>query len=245
MSTPHNSASPGDFAPIVLMPGDPLRAKYIAEHYLHDVRLVNDVRGVQGYTGVFEDVPISVMASGMGMPSIAIYAEELYTQYGVEAIIRVGSAGALIPELLPRDIVIAQGACTNSRFLHQYQLPGTYAPICDFELLNEAFRAAGSLGVARLKVGNILSTDVFYDSSRRALDWARMGVLAVDMESAALYAIAAFHDRKALTINAISDYLPGIERPLGAEDLSPQEREATLGNAIKIALKTAVSYSRH
>lgn len=132
MFTPHNSANPGEFSRVVLMPGDPKRSRYIAEHYLEDAELVNDIRGVQGYTGTFQGYPISVMASGMGMPSIAIYAEELYTEYGAKAIIRVGSAGSLVGSLRPRDLVIAQGACTNSRFLHQYQLPGTYAPICDF-----------------------------------------------------------------------------------------------------------------
>lgn len=243
MSTPHNSARPDDFAPVVLMPGDPKRARYIAERYLDDAQLVNDVRGIQGYTGTFSGYPISVMASGMGMASIAIYAEELYTTYEVSAIIRVGSAGSLVSRLKPRDIVIAQGACTNSRFLHQYQLPGTYAPICSFQFLDYSYRVAQDFNL-NYDIGNVLSTEVFYDASGRTLDWAKMNVLAVDMESAALYAVAAFHNAHALTINGISDYVPGVQRPEGLADLTPEEREKSMDDVIKVALNTALLYLR-
>ena len=147
MSTPHNSANPGDFAKTVLMPGDPLRAKFIADTFLEDARLVNNVRGIHGYTGTYRGAPVSVMASGMGMPSIGIYSYELFSQYDVENIIRIGSAGAISPKLKVRDVVAAQGACTNSNFFHQYGLPGLIAPIADFTLLETAVGAARELGV--------------------------------------------------------------------------------------------------
>ena len=161
MATPHNSAAMGDFARTVLMPGDPLRAKFIAETYLQDARLVNNVRGIHGYTGTYEGVGVSVMASGMGIPSMAIYATELYSQYGVENILRIGSAGAISPKLKLRDVVAAQGACTNSAFPTQYGLPGTFAPIADFTLLETAVAAARRMGI-EMPVGNLVSTDNFY-----------------------------------------------------------------------------------
>ena len=168
MSTPHNSAQKGDFAKTVLMPGDPLRAKFIAETFLDSPRLVNNVRGIQGYTGTYKGVPVSVMASGMGMPSIGFYSYELFTQYDVDNIIRVGSAGALSPELKLNDVVAGMGACTNSNFAAQYGLPGTFAPIASFELLSAALEAAKELGV-RMPVGNLLSSDTFYDASQSSL----------------------------------------------------------------------------
>ena len=157
MPTPHNNASKGDFAKTVLMPGDPLRAKFIAETFLTEPKLVNNVRGVQGYTGTYKGVPVSVMASGMGMPSIGIYSYELYTQYDVENIIRVGSAGAMRADMELGSVMAGQGACTNSNFADQYELGGNYAPICDFDLLMAAVESAKELGV-KMPVGNLYSS---------------------------------------------------------------------------------------
>ena len=176
MPTPHNSAVKGDFAKTVLMPGDPLRAKFIAEAFLENPRLVNNVRGVQGYTGSYKGVPVSVMASGMGMPSIGIYSYELFTQYDVDNIIRVGSAGAIQKELTLGDVVAGMGACTNSNYAAQYGLGGTFAPIADFALLSAAVQSAKELGV-NMPVGNLYSSDTFYDASASSLKWAEMGVL--------------------------------------------------------------------
>ena len=233
MATPHNSAAMGDFAKTVLMPGDPLRAKFIAETFLEDAKLVNNVRGIHGYTGTYKGVPVSVMASGMGMPSIGIYAYELYSQYGVENIMRIGSAGAISPKLKLRDVVAGQGACTNSNFAHQYQLPGTFAPIADFTLLETAVSVARGLGV-EMPVGNLVSTDNFYDVGSRTLEWGKMGVLAVEMEAAALYCVAASLGKRALALCSISDHL------LTGEDLPPAERETTFTTMMEIALETAV-----
>ena len=176
MPTPHNSAVKGDFAKTVLMPGDPLRAKFIAETFLDEPRLVNNVRGVQGYTGTYKGVPVSVMASGMGMPSIGIYSYELFTQYDVDNIIRVGSAGAIQKELKLGSIVAGMGACTNSNYAAQYGLGGTFAPIADFALLSAAVQSAKELGI-EMPVGNLYSSDTFYDASASSLKWAEMGVL--------------------------------------------------------------------
>ena len=233
MSTPHNSAKMGDFAKTVLMPGDPLRAKFIAETFLEDAKLVNNVRGIHGYTGTYRGVPVSVMASGMGIPSIGIYSHELYTQYGVENIMRIGSAGAISPKLKLRDVVAAQGACTNSNFAHQYQLPGTFAPIADFTLLETAVSVAREMGV-EMPVGNLLSSDTFYDVSNSTMDWGKMGVLAVEMEAAGLYMTAASLGKRALAICSISDSL------VTGEELSSEERQTTFTTMMKIALETAV-----
>ena len=234
MATPHNNAKMGDFAKTVLMPGDPLRAKFIAETFLKDAKLVNNVRGIHGYTGTYEGVPVSVMASGMGMPSIGIYSYELYSQYGVENIMRIGSAGAISPKLKLRDVVAAQGACTNSNFAHQYKLPGTFAPIADFTLLETAVSVARSMGV-EMPVGNLLSSDTFYDASQSTMDWAKMGVLAVEMEAAALYMNAALLGKRALAICSISDSL------VTGEELSAEDRQNTFTTMMEIALKTAVA----
>ena len=188
--TPHNSAMPGDFAKTCLLPGDPLRAKFIAEKCLEDAKLVNNVRGIQGYTGTYKRKPVSVMASGMGMPSMAIYSYELFNFYDVDNIIRVGTAGVVDPSLKVRDVVFGQGACTNSNFQLQYRLPGTYAPICSYELLEKAVNVARDMGIKPI-VGNLYSSDIFYDDAGSALDWAKMGVLGVEMESTALYCNAA------------------------------------------------------
>ena len=237
MATPHNSAQKGDFAKTVLMPGDPLRAKFIAETFLEDARLVNNVRGVQGYTGAYKGVPVSVMASGMGMPSIGIYSHELYSQYGVENIMRIGSAGAISKKLKLRDVVAASGACTNSNFAHQYGLPGTFAPIADFKLLETAVQVARTMGV-EMPVGNLLSSDTFYDASESTMQWAKMGVLAVEMEAAALYMTAAYLGKRALAICSISDSI------VTGEELSAQDRQTAFTTMMEIALKTAVEMDR-
>ena len=233
MSTPHNSAQPGDFAKTVLMPGDPLRSKFIADTFLEDARLVNNVRGVQGYTGTYKGVPVSVMASGMGMPSMGIYSYELFSQYGVENIIRIGSAGAISSRLKLRDVIAGMGACTDSNFAHQYNLPGQFAPIADFTLLEAAVSAARELGI-EMPVGNLLSSDVFYDASDSTMRWAEMGVLAVEMESAALYMTAAMLGKRALAICSVSDSI------ISGEALDSKERQTTFTAMMRIALETAV-----
>ena len=233
--TAHNNAKPGDFAKTVLMPGDPLRSKYIAENFLTDPVLVNNVRGVQGYTGKWKGVPVSVMASGMGMPSIGIYSWELYQSYNVENIIRVGSAGALQDNVNVMDIVIGQGACTNSHYADHFNFPGAFAPIADHKLMQNAIKAATELG-AVYHVGNVYSSDNFYHPKdyEGTLAVRRMGVLAVEMEAAALYANAAYLGKRALCICTISDHL------FKQEELSPEERQTGFNEMITIALDTAV-----
>ena len=233
MPTPHNSAVKGDFAKTVLMPGDPLRAKFIAETFLDEPRLVNNVRGVQGYTGTYKGVPVSVMASGMGMPSIGIYSYELFTQYDVDNIIRVGSAGAIQRELKLGSIVAGMGACTNSNYAAQYGLGGTFAPIADFALLSAAVQSAKELGLT-MPVGNLYSSDTFYDASASSLKWAEMGVLAIEMEAAALYCNAAYTKKRGLAICSISDNI------VTGEELSPEQRQTGFTNMMKLALETAV-----
>lgn len=234
MSTPHNSAALGDFAKTVLMPGDPLRAKFIAENFLTDARLVNNVRGINGYTGTYQSVPVSVMASGMGIPSIGIYSYELYTQYGVENIMRIGSAGAMSEDVHVRDIVIGMGACTNSHFGDQYKLSGTFAPIASYTMMKTAIESAEDVG-ARYHVGNILSSDTFYSDDENAnAGWMKMGVLAVEMEAAGLYMTAARLKKNALAICTISDSL------ITGEALPPLERQNTFTQMMEIALRTAV-----
>ncbi len=234
LPTPHIAATEKDaFAKTVLMPGDPLRAKYIAEHFLDDAVLVNNTRGVQGYTGYYKGKRVSVMASGMGIPSIGIYSYELFNFYDVETVIRVGSAGAISPELHLRDVVIGMGACTNSSYAMQYNLPGTYAPIADYQTLKNAVEAAEKLGI-KVKVGNLFSSDTFYDDASSLASWQKMGVLAVEMESAALYMNAARSGKKALCICTISDC------PLtGGEECTALEREQTFNKMIEIALEAA------
>ncbi len=238
--TPHIKATPADFAPTVLMPGDPLRAQFIAENFLTDARLVNNVRGIQGYTGTYEGEPVSVMASGMGMPSIGIYSYELYNVFGVQNIMRIGSAGAMVPHIRVRDIVMGMGACTNSRFAHQYRLPGDFAPICSYAMLRTCVETAEELGVA-YHVGNLLSSDTFYNdeaglseeqTSRAA--WSKMGVMAVEMEAAALYMNAARLGKNALAICTISDHL------ITGEATTAEERQTSFTQMMELALKTAV-----
>jgi len=232
MSTPHNAANPGDIAKTVLMPGDPLRAKYIAETYLENVKCYNTVRNMLGFTGTYKGRPVSVQGSGMGMPSIGIYSHELYNLYGVENIIRIGSAGAISPDCHIRDIVMGIGACTNSNYAHQFCLPGTFAPTASYALLEKAVAAAKTLGV-NYRVGNILSSDTFYDDSGMTKDWGKMGVLAVEMEAAALYMNAARAGKNALCILTISDSL------VTGEATTAQERQTSFTQMMEIALELA------
>lgn len=241
MSTPHIAANKGDFADTVLMPGDPLRSRLIAESFLSDARLVNDVRGVQGYTGLYKGQKISVMASGMGMPSMGIYSYELFNFFGVENIIRVGSAGSYRADVKLRDIVLGQAACTDSNFVKQFGLPGDFSPIADFGLLTKAVTKAESLGL-NYHVGNILSSDRFYgdgeglpDWKQPAALWAKMGVLAVEMETAALYMNAARAGKRALCICTVSDSL------ITGEATTAEERQNSFTDMIRLALETAVS----
>lgn len=238
--TPHIKAVPGDFAKTVLMPGDPLRSEFIAKNFLTDAKLVNDVRGVHGYTGTYKGTPVSVMASGMGIPSIGIYSHELYNVFGVENIIRVGSAGAINTDVHVRDIVIAQGACTNSAFASQFRLNGTFAPISSYELLRCAADTAEEMKL-NYHVGNILSSDTFYnddegipDSMTSTLPWAKMGVLAVEMEAAGLYMTAARYGKRALAICTVSDHI------VTGEATTSDERQTSFTDMMTLALEVAV-----
>lgn len=236
--TPHNSAKKEDVAKTVLMPGDPLRAKFVAETYLESPVLINNVRGIQGYTGTWKGAPVTVMASGMGIPSIGIYSYELFNFYGVENILRIGSAGAISDGLKLRDIVFGLGACTNSNFGAQFNLPGTFAPTCSYKLLKTASEEAEKLGISPV-VGNILSSDSFYDDSSDAImRWKRMGVLAVEMEAAGLYLNAARAGKNALAICTISDHV------ITGEALGAQEREKTFTEMMELSLATALRLSR-
>ena len=230
--TPHIEAKAGDFAKTVLMPGDPLRAKFIAETFLTDAKLINNVRGVQGYTGTYKGKRVSVMASGMGMPSIGIYSYELFNFYDVENIIRVGTAGVIRPDLKVRDIVIGQGACTNSSYSRQFDLPGDFAPIASFELLQKAVKSAEDMGIKPV-VGNLYSSDTFYDDSMGLSKWQKMGVLAVEMEAAALYMNAARAGKNALAICTISD------NPFTGEATTSEERQLNFTKMMEIALELA------
>ena len=238
--TPHIHAVPGDFGQTVLMPGDPLRSKFIAETFLEDAKLVNNVRGIQGYTGRYHGTRVSVMASGMGMPSIGIYSHELYSVYDVQNIIRVGSAGALQPHIHLRDIVIGQGACTDSRWAEQFRLAGTFAPICSYDMLETAVSIAKERGLP-YHVGNLLSSDRFYgddfgvpDSLQANTGWQKMGVMAIEMEAAALYMNAARLGRRALAICTVSDQI------LTGEVTTADERQTTFTQMMELALETAV-----
>lgn len=230
--TPHNSGKIGDFAPTVLMPGDPLRAKFIAETFLENAVLVNNVRGVHGYTGTYKGKKVTVMASGMGMPSIGIYSYELFNFYGVENIIRIGSAGAMQKDINVRDIVIGVGACTNSNYGSQYSLPGTFAPIASYKLVKKADEAAKKLGL-NVHFGNVLSSDTFYDDSNSTMQWAKMGVMAVEMEAAALYMNAARAGKNALCICTISDSI------VTGEALPAEDRQVSFKEMMELALEIA------
>ena len=237
--TTHISAKKEDIAKTVLMPGDPLRAKFIAETFLESPVLVNNVRGVQGHTGTWKGVPVTVMASGMGIPAIGIYSWELYNFYDVDNIIRIGSAGAMRDDLKLMDIVAGQGACTDSNFAHQFELNGTFAPIADYTLLSNCVEAAKEKGID-MKVGNILSSDNFYSPSNcdDSTKWRDMGVMAVEMEAAGLYMNAARAGKRALCICTISDHL------YRSEALSSEQRQLSLTQMIEIALDTAVKMAK-
>ena len=233
--TPHIASTPDRIAKTVLMPGDPLRAKFVAENFLKNAELFNNVRGVQGYTGEWCGVPVSVMASGMGMPSIGIYSYELFNFFGVENIIRIGSAGALRPEVALRDLVIGQGACTNSSYGEQFGLRGSFAPIADFDLLRRASALAEEKGL-RYHVGNLFSSDTFYDDDAEAtLRFGKMGVLAVEMEAAALYMNAARAGKRALAICTVSDSL------ITGEATTAEERQTSFTDMMTLALDLAAS----
>lgn len=232
--TPHINATPDDFAKTVIMPGDPLRAKFIAENFLTDAKLINSVRGAYAYTGKYNGKPISVMSSGMGMPSMAIYSYELFNIFGVENIIRIGSAGSVNRDIKVRDLIIAMGASTNSNYVSQYGLNGNFAPICSYDLLKVCTETADRLNL-KVKVGNILTSDTFYDESRSSADWAKMGIMAVEMETAALYMNAARANKNALTICTISDHI------LTGEETTATERQNSFTDMMKLSLETAVS----
>ena len=227
--TPHIGAQYGEIAETVLMAGDPLRAKFIADNFLTNPVQFNEVRGMLGYTGTYGGKRVSVMGHGMGIPSIGIYSYELYNFYGVNTIIRVGSAGSYHPDLKLGDLVIAQGACTDSNYGAQFGLPGTFAPIADFDLLRKAAAACEERGLHYM-VGNILSSDVFYSDNPQSESWRKMGVLAVEMEAAALYMNAARSGNRALVICTISDHI------LTGEEMSADERRTTFTNMMEVAL---------
>ena len=235
VTTPHINAEKDAFGKTVLMPGDPLRSKFIAENFLENARLVNNIRGIQGYTGTYKGTKVSVMASGMGMPTIGIYSYELFHFFDVDNIIRIGSTGALQENVKLRDIVFGMGACTNSNYASQYNLGGTYAPIASYALLKEAITQAEKIG-ASYHVGNVLSSDVFYNDSASANEgWQKMGVLCVEMEAAALYMNAARCGKNALAMFTVSDSL------VTGEATTAEERQTSFTQMMEIALNTAVS----
>ena len=234
MSTPHNNAKKGDIAKTVLMPGDPLRARFIAENYLDSPVCYNEVRGMLGFTGTYKGVPVSVQGSGMGMPSIGIYSWELFSEYGVENIIRVGTAGAVSNSVALRDVIIGISASTNSNYASQYRLPGTYAPTASWQLVSAAVKAAQAKGCT-YHVGNIFSSDTFYDDANSLAEWQKMGVLGIEMEAAALYMNAARSGKNALAILTVSDC------PLRGLSTTAEERQTSFRDMMEIALETALT----
>ena len=234
MSTPHNSAEKGDIAQTVLMPGDPLRAKWIAETYLENAELVSDVRNVYCYTGIYKGKQLSVMASGMGMPSMGIYSWELFQQHGVQNIIRVGTAGSFHPDIHVGEVVLALAASTDSNYCDMFGLNGAFTPSASFSILKPCMEAAEEAGI-RYTAGNVLSSDHFYEADPDWWKpWQKMGVLGVEMEAAALYANAAFLHRNALSIMTISDHFVLDEKA------TVEQREHQFTNMMKLALETAV-----
>jgi len=230
--SPHIAAAYDDIAKTVLMCGDPLRAKFIAENFLENAVLYNEIRGMYGYTGTYKGKRISVQGHGMGIPSIGIYSYELYKFYDVERIIRIGTAGALTPDMNLGDMLFAQGACTDSNYGHQYGFPAQFAPIADFGLLEDAVRVARERNFP-FQVGNIYSADVFYDESNTQMDWGKFGVKAVEMESSGLYVNAAALGKKALTICTISDQL------VRGEYATAEQRRTSFTNMMEVALEIA------
>jgi purine-nucleoside phosphorylase len=232
MPTPHISAQKGDFAPSILLPGDPLRARHIAENFLDGAKVVNEVRNMLGYTGSYEGVAVSVMGTGMGIPSASIYATELITEFGVERLIRVGSCGGILPSVRLRDVVVAIGACTDSG-VNRVRYGGyDFAATADFALARAAVDAAAARGI-EVKVGNVHSADLFYNPDPEAFDrMEAMGVLAVEMEAAGLYGVAAEKGGRALTIATVSDHVRT------GEGTTSEEREQTFNEMVIIALET-------
>jgi len=230
--TPHNSAKPGDIAETVLLPGDPLRAGFVADKFLENAVQYNSVRGMLGYTGTYKGKPVSVQGTGMGIPSMAIYSYELIHFYGCKNLIRIGSAGSLQKNINLYDIVIGMGACTDSNFALQYDLPGTFSAICSFELLQKAVEAAKTKNI-NINVGNLLSADVFYNINGKFDNWARMGVMAVEMEAAGLYINAAYAGVNALCIATISDSI------VTGESTTSEERQNAFTKMMEIALDLA------
>ena len=236
--TPHINATPEDFGQTVLMPGDPLRSKFIAENFLENARLVNNVRGIQGYTGTYKGTRISVMASGMGMPTIGIYSYELFHFFDVRNIIRIGSAGSIQDDVNLKDIVLAMGASTNSNYGHTFGLPGDFAPIASFEILRTAVDACEKIG-ANYHVGNVVSSDTFYDEDPTVNErWAKMGCICVEMETAALYLNAARAGKNALGLFTVSDHI------LRHEGLSSEERQTGFAQMMEIGLETALALEK-
>ena len=235
ITTPHINAEADAFGKTVLMPGDPLRSKFIAENYLENAQLVNNIRGIQGYTGTYKGKKISVMASGMGMPTIGIYSYELFNFFRVENIMRIGSTGAIQEKVKVRDIVIGMGACTDSNYASQYKLSGTFAPIASYPLMRAAIEQAEKVNAA-FHVGNILSSDTFYSDNKDANEgWKKMGVLCIEMEAAALYMNAARCGKNALAILTVSDSL------VTGEETTAEERQNSFTQMMEIALNNAVS----
>ncbi|MBQ2661856.1 MAG: purine-nucleoside phosphorylase [Clostridia bacterium] len=230
MATPHINAEKGDFAKTVLMPGDPLRAKFIAENFLEDARLVTSVRNILGYTGTYKGKKVSVMASGMGMPSMGIYSYELFNCFDVENIIRIGTAGSIAPQVKLKSIIVGMSASFDSNFGAQFKMPGTYCPTASYKLLKAATDTAEELNL-NIHVGNIFSSDLFYDDASTTLDWQKMGVLGVEMESAALYMNAARAGKNALCICTVSDELPTGNR------CTTEERQQNFTDMMKLALE--------
>ena len=234
MATPHNNAQEGAFAKTVLMPGDPLRAKFIAENFLEDAVQVNTVRNMFGYTGTYKGHKVSVMGSGMGMPSIGIYCHELFAFYGVERIIRVGTCGAYAPECKVFDVILAQGSCTNSNWASQFNLSGTFSAIADFDMLRSAYEIA-TANHMNVHVGNVLASDIFYNDQPEVWKkWAKLGCLGVEMESYALYTTAAALHKKALTILTVSDSF------ITHEETTAEQRQTSFKDMMKIALEVAI-----
>ena len=232
--TPHIKATPDDVAKTVLMPGDPLRSEFVAKNFLENATLFNNVRGVNGYTGYYKGERVSVMASGMGIPSIGIYSYELFSFFGVENIMRIGSAGALRADIKVRDIVIGMGASTNSDYASQYRLPGNFSAIADYGMLECAVATAKEMGLC-YHVGNILSSDTFYcDDATANAAWQKMGIMAVEMEAAGLYMNAARLGKRALAICTISDNI------VTGEATSSDERQTSFTEMMELALETAI-----
>ena len=233
MSTHINAANKGDIAESILLPGDPLRAKFIAENYLTGAKCFNEIRGMLGYTGTYKGVPVSVMGTGMGMPSMGIYSWELITEYDVQNLIRIGTAGSFHEDIKIKDIVIGMAASTDSNYIHAFDVPGNYAPCASWELLSKARDASEKLNIP-FKAGNIVSCDVFYEFGDWWKKWAQMDVMAVEMEAAALYMNAAYNRVNAMAMMTISDHFVTGERS------TAEERQKSFTDMMELALEIAI-----